>query len=271
MKEPADRPEKPTRKRAGTETRAKTAKPRAVNSAESGIAVAVDEALAWLREAASPKVRDGMTRFGIPSGNALGVPMGKIQKLAKTLGRDQALSEALWATGIYEARHLAVFVGDPAALSPEIMDQWCADFDSWAICDGACFHLFDRSPQAFSKIALWTAESGEFQKRAAFALLAGLALHHRTAADAGFLTFLPLIESCADDDRNFVKKAVNWALRAIGSRSPALHAAALETAQRLAASKSPAARWNGKDATRQLHSSATLKRLTAKSAKPGRK
>lgn len=234
-------------------------------------AAAVEQAVAWLREVANEAVRDGMARFGIPSDHALGVTVGEIQNFAKPLGHNHALSQALWATGIYEARHLAVFVGDPAVLTPEGMDRWCADFDNWAVCDAACFHLFDRSPHAFSKIPLWAAESGEFQKRAGFALLAALALHHRTAPDADFLTFLPLIESCSGDDRNFVKKAVNWALRAIGGRSLGLHAAALETAQRRADSQSPAARWIGKDALRQLNAPATLKRLASRTAKAEKK
>ncbi|MES2709019.1 MAG: DNA alkylation repair protein [Verrucomicrobiota bacterium] len=231
--------------------------------------LAVQEALSWLRETASSGVRDGMARFGIPCGKALGVPVGTVQAFAKSLGRDAALSNALWDTDVYEARHLAIFTGDPARVTPEQMDRWCADFDNWALCDAACFHLFDRVPHAFQKVTAWAEETGEFQKRAAFALLASLALHHKKASDAEFLDGLPLIEAAADDDRNFVKKAVNWALRSIGSRNPALHAEALTVSRRLAASGIPSARWIGRDALRQLSSAATLRRIAPKN-KPAR-
>lgn len=223
--------------------------------------LAVQEALAWLKESGSTKVRNGMARFGIPSDKALGVPVGPIRAFSKLLGRDHALSEALWATDVYEARLLAAFVDDPALVTPAQMDRWCADFDNWAVCDTACFHLFDKTPHAFKKAAQWSKKKGEFQKRAAFALLASVALHDKKAADAGFLEGLKLIEAAADDERNFVKKAVNWALRSIGNRNATLHAAAMEVAQRLAESELAVTRWIGKDALRGLESPATRKRI----------
>ena len=132
-------------------------------SPRNEIALAVQEALAWLKEASSAKVRDGMARFGIPSSKALGVPVGTIRGFAKKLGTDHALSEALWRTEVYEARLLAAFVDDPAQVTPAQMEQWCGDFDSWAVCDTACFHLFDKSPHAYKKVAAWTKKKGEFQ------------------------------------------------------------------------------------------------------------
>lgn len=234
-------------------------KPRNVTK---DVDLAAQEALAWLREAGSTKVRDGLARFGIPSDKALGVPVGPIRDFAKKLGRNHALSEALWATDVYEARLLAAFVDDPKEVTPAQMDRWCADFDNWAVCDTACFHLFDKTPHAFAKMAQWAKKKGEFQKRAAFALLASVALHDKKAPDDGFLKGLKLIEAASDDERNFVKKAVNWALRGIGGRNAALHAAAMEVARRLAASELTMTRWLGKDAMRGLRSPATRKRIT---------
>ena len=163
-----------------------------------------------------------------------------------------ALAAALWETGWYEARLLTSFVDEPARVTPEQMDRWCRDFDNWGICDTLCFHLFDRTPHAWPKVAQWSGASEEFVKRAAFALLASLAGHDKKAADEQFLETLPWIERAATDERNFVKKGVSWALRMTGRRNPSLNAAAVEVAQRLAASPEPAARWIGKDALKDF-------------------
>jgi 3-methyladenine DNA glycosylase AlkD len=224
--------------------------------------------LAALRKKASKRNVEGMARYGIPSGNALGVSVGDLRKLAKALGRDHELAEALWSTGIYEARMLASFVDDPARVTPAQMDRWCREFDSWAICDTVCFHLFDRTPHAFRKIAQWSRSRGEFQRRAAFALLASVAAHDREAPDEPFMKRLPLIEKAASDERNFVKKGVLWALRAVGERSPALHEQALLLARRLAALGEGSARWVGATAHRELTSKAAMKRLQAKRRSP---
>jgi 3-methyladenine DNA glycosylase AlkD len=211
------------------------------------------DAMAALRSAATDHDLANLSRFGIDAPGALGVSMANLQKIAKRLGRDHDLAAALWTTGVYEARMLASLVDDPDRVTPEQMDGWRADFDNWAIVDTVCFKLFDQSPHAFAKIGEWAGLNDEFGRRAAFALLACLALHDKKAGDPPFLDGLALIESAASDDRNFVKKAVNWALRAIGLRdSPALKAAALDTARRLAASPEPSARWIGKDAMRAL-------------------
>ena len=225
-------------------------KPRAA-PASSALAPELRDAVDWLERHATQKTREGMARFGIVAPSALGVTVGDVRALGKRIGRRHELAEALWSTGIYEARLLAAFVADPGELSPKQMDAWCRDFDNWAVCDTLCFHLFDRSAHAFARVEAWSAKRDEFVKRAAFALLASLALHDRRSDDAAFVACLPLIEAGASDERNFVKKAVSWALRGVGARSRALHAACLELAARLATAGT-AARWVGKDALRDL-------------------
>ena len=208
--------------------------------------------VASLRRLGSRRNRDGMARYAIPSHRAFGVRMSRVQAIAKRHGRDHALALALWETGWHEARYFAAFVAEPDRLTPSQMDRWCRDFDNWAVCDTACFHLFDRSPHAFRKVALWARRKEEFVRRAAFALLASLALHDRETGDAAFRRCLPLIERAASDPRNFVKKGVSWALRGVGRRSRGLHAASLAVARRLAASSDAAERWVGRDALRDL-------------------
>jgi 3-methyladenine DNA glycosylase AlkD len=202
-----------------------------------------------------------MARYGLPGGRAFGVPVGVMQKEAKRIGRDHGLAEALWETGWYEARMMAAFLGEPGRLTPAGMNAWARDFDNWGITDTVCLHLFDKSPLAWARIRPWARSREEFVKRAAFALLAGLSLHDKTAPDARFAAMLPLIEGEAADDRNFVKKGVNWALRTIGRRSRALNAAAVEVARRLAGSADPAPRWVGKDALRELTRASVRARL----------
>ena len=223
--------------------------------------VDVESVVATLKRLGTKKVREGMARFAIPSDKAFGVAVGDIRKYAKRLGSSHELAGALWEAGWYEARMLACFVEDPARVTPEQMDRWCQDFDSWAICDTACFHLFDRTPHAFRKVSLWSRRKPEFEKRAAFALLASIALHDKQAPDEPFAKCLPLAERAATDARNFVKKGVVWALRGVGERNPALHAAAVCVAERLAESTDPTARWVGKTTLRELKSAAATRRL----------
>jgi 3-methyladenine DNA glycosylase AlkD len=210
----------------------------------------VAEAIAALEERAEARIRDGLRRYGIAtSDRVIGVPMGAIQKVGKSLGRDHDLAAALWESGIYEARMLAAYVDDPALVTAGQMNRWARDFDNWAICDTLCFALFDRSPHAFDMVDRWADDPAEFVRRSAFALLASLALHDKKREDAAFLARLPLIEAAATDERNFVKKGVSWALRSIGGkRSPALRAAAREVADRLAASPDRTMKWVGRDA-----------------------
>ncbi|MBA2434126.1 MAG: DNA alkylation repair protein [Chthoniobacterales bacterium] len=202
-----------------------------------------------------------MARYAIPSEHALGVSVSDIRVLGKKLGPNHALAVALWKTGVYEARMLASFVDEPARVTSAQMDRWCREFDNWAVCDTLCFALFDRTPHAWKKIAQWRKLPGEFQKRAAFALLWALTVHDKEAKDAPFQKGLGFIEEAATDGRNFVKKAVNMALRATGKRNLALHHAAVEVARRLARSPDPTARWVGKDALRELTSAGVIRRL----------
>jgi 3-methyladenine DNA glycosylase AlkD len=208
--------------------------------------------LAALKALGTVANREGLSRYGIVAPKAYGVAMAKIQALAKQIGPNHDLALELWETGWYEARLLTAYIDEPERVTPAQMDRWCRDFDNWGVVDTICFKLFDRTPHAWAKVTKWSAMRGEFQKRAAFALLASLAGHDKTSGDAPFLDGLRLIEKAADDDRNFVKKGVNWALRRIGTRNPALLAAAMDTATRLASSSQPSARWNGKDALREL-------------------
>ncbi|MGO1070944.1 DNA alkylation repair protein [Lysobacter sp. CA199] len=220
-----------------------------------------------LRTSSSEAYRDGLARYAIPSDRAFGVPMGSIQAIAKRSGRDHDLAAALWSSGWYEARLLASYVDDPAQVTAAQMDAWSRDFDNWAVCDTICFALFDRIPLAWRKIEQWAPRRDEYVRRAAFALLASKTVHDKAADDALFLRGLELIETHAGDERNFVKKAINWALRSIGKRNLALHRAAVATATRLAASEQSAPRWIGKDALRELNSAAVLARLAKKNEK----
>jgi 3-methyladenine DNA glycosylase AlkD len=231
----------------------------------SAAADRVDEALRWLERRGSRRVRDDMrTRYGIVTPKAYGVPMGLIQQLGKRLGRDHDLALALWATGWYEARLLTAYVDDPARVTAAQMDRWARDFDNWGVCDTLCFALFDRTPHAWRKVEQWSRRRDEFVRRAAFALLASLALHDKHAPDAPFRRSLGLIERAAGDERNFVKKGVSWALRAVGRRSDALNQEALTLARRLAASSDAAERWVGKDAARELGSPKLRQALAAR-------
>jgi 3-methyladenine DNA glycosylase AlkD len=223
----------------------------------------VRSALAWLKSHSTKATLQGMARYAIPSDHAYGVAMRDIKALGKTLGRNHPLAIALWDTGVYEARMLASFVGDPEQLTSAQMDRMCREFDNWAFCDAMCFNLFDRSPHAWAKVTQWSRKRSEFEKRTAFALLWSLSVHDKSAGDEPFIKGLALIEREAVDERNFVKKAVNMALRAIGKRNRALNAAAVNAARRLAASKDATAQWVGKDALRELTSPGVAKRLRA--------
>jgi 3-methyladenine DNA glycosylase AlkD len=202
-----------------------------------------------------------MARYNVPSDRAFGVSMKNIQLLAKQLGRDHALAAALWETGWYEARMLTAYVDEPERVTSAQMDRWSRQFDNWAICDTLAFALWDRTPHAWTKVEQWAGRREEFIKRTAFALLWSLSVHDKEATDKQFVSGLALIEQAATDDRNFVMKAVNMALRAIGKRNPALNAAAAKTATRLAASSNVSARWVGKHALREITSAAVKRRV----------
>jgi 3-methyladenine DNA glycosylase AlkD len=211
-----------------------------------------DEVLQELRRQGTKAQRDSLARYGIVANTAVGVSVGALKKYAKTLGRSHALADALWNTEVYEARMLASMVDEPARVTPAQMDRWCRAFDNWAICDTVCFHLFDRTPHAWGKVEAWATREKEFVKRGAFALVWGLTVHDKAAEDARFIQALAWIEAGAEDDRHYVKKAVNMALRAIGKRNAALRKAARVTAEQLAESEDDNAQWVGRDALREL-------------------
>lgn len=208
--------------------------------------------VAWLKKNATKATRDGMVRYSIPADNAFGVPVNVMLKQAKVLGRNHHVALALWATGFYEARMMASYLSEPDRMTSGQMDAWVKEFDSWAICDTVCWHAFEKSPYAWDKITKWSRERGEFQKRAGIALLATMALHIKTIDDAAFADMLPLVERSAQDERNFVYEAANWALRAIGLRSERLRHDARELAAQLAESENSWTRWVGKDALKKL-------------------
>ena len=208
--------------------------------------------LSVLRAHANPANVAGMARYGINSKGTLGVPMPVLRKLAKEAGRSHELAAELWASGIHEARILATLIDDPARVTGRQMDRWASDLDSWDVCDQACQNLFRYTPSAFAKAAQWARARREFVRRAGFSLMAGLAVKARIASDAQFETFFPLIAEAAVDGRNMVKKAVNWALRQIGKRNPALCAKAIALAEQIRNRDCRAARWVAADALREL-------------------
>jgi 3-methyladenine DNA glycosylase AlkD len=227
----------------------------------------VNEVVTSLKRMGSKSVRDGMVRYGLPTEYAFGIPVGKMQQFAKDLGRNHELALALWETGFYEARMVAAFLDDPAQVTPAQMDRWCRDFDNWGIVDTVCFKLFDQTPHAWKKVVQWSKRREEFQKRAAFALLASLAGHDKTASNEQFLSCLTLIEKASTDERNFVKKGVSWALRGVGRRNVELNTAATALAQKLSASSDPTARWLGKEALREFKSPVVERQLKKRGKK----
>jgi 3-methyladenine DNA glycosylase AlkD len=210
------------------------------------------EILAALRARANPANVAGMARYGISTAGTLGVPVVEIRRLAKRTGRSHSLAEELWASGVHEARILATIIDEPARVTRRQMDRWARDFDSWDVCDQACQNLFRYTPFAWTAAREWAGARREFVRRAGFSLMAGLAVKDKVAPDEDFEALLPLIACAATDPRNIVKKAVNWALRAIGKRNLHLRRAAIATAEDIRAIDSPAARWIAGDALREL-------------------
>lgn len=241
--------------------------PAPVKKKTKPLADQVNNVITRLKKLSSKSTRDGMSRYGLPSDNAFGVPVGKMQQLAKEIGRNHELAEALWTTGFYEARMVAAFVDEPSRVTPAQMDRWCRDFDNWGIVDTVCFKLFDQTPHAWKKVVQWSKRREEFQKRAAFALLACLGVHDKTASNEQFLSCLPLIEEAATDERNFVKKGVSWALRVIGRRNAELNAACVVVAKRLANSTDATSRSLGKEALREFAGPVVVRQLQKKGNK----
>jgi 3-methyladenine DNA glycosylase AlkD len=226
-------------------------------SAVPSLAEAVDK----LRARARPGQLEGMGRYGISVDRRLGVSIPELRKLAKELGRDHRLALELWRTGIADARILASMVDDPTELTGVQMEDWVKDFDSWDVCDQVCDNLFEKAPFVWKKITDWSAREEEFVKRAAFALIACLAWHDKKAGDARFIELFPLIVRGATDERNYVKKAVNWALRNIGKRNPRLNRESVAVAREIQRLDSKAARWVAADAIRELESQSVQDRL----------
>ncbi|MFC2063031.1 DNA alkylation repair protein [Chloroflexota bacterium] len=225
----------------------------------------VEEVLDRLKSKAKPGNLEGMAKFGMAVEQRFGVSVPDMRKTANELGKNHQLALELWNTGIAEAQIVAALVDDPKMLTDAQMEDWVKDFYSWDVCDQVCMNLFDKSPLASKKIIDWSERSEEFVKRAAFSLIACLAWHDKGAEDEKFIGFLPVIVRCADDNRNFVKKAVNWALRHIGKRSLNLNRMAINTARDIQRIDSKAARWIASDAIRELESEAVQRRLRVKS------
>ncbi len=220
-----------------------------------------DEVLDKLRLLSDPKAAAGAARFGIDAPDVWGVRAPDLRRLAKEIRTDHSLAVQLWRTGIHDARILAALIDDPVKVTPRQMERWARDFNSWAVCDAACCCLFDKTPYAWDKAVEWTARESEYVKRAGFVLMAALAIHDKKAPDERFEEFLPLIVKHAADDRNFVKKAVNWALRQIGKRNVRLNTLAVRTAEDIRRIDSKAARWIASDALRELTSDNVQARL----------
>jgi len=222
-----------------------------------------EDILQRLKALANPEAVAGMARFGINPENTYGISIPVLRKMAREIGRDHALAQELWSSGVHEARILASMIDDPRLVSEEQMDRWAADFDSWDVCDQCCGNLFDKTEFAYRKAVEWAARDEEFVKRAGFALMAWLAFHDKRAPDEAFLAFLPVIKRESIDGRNFVKKAVNWALRHIGKRNAALNITAIQTAKEIQAAGSKPGRWIAADALRELTSDKVQERLRA--------
>ncbi len=221
-----------------------------------------EEVVERLRSLGDPKAVEGMARFGVHVANALGVSAPNLRRLAKDIGKDHALAGKLWRTGIHDARILAALIDDPAQVTVPQMERWANDFNSWAVCDAACGCLFDKTPYAWNKAVEWTGREPEYVKRAGFVLMASLAVHDKKTADERFEAFFPYFVTHATDERNFVKKAVNWALRQIGKRNRRLNRLAVQAAKRIREIDSKPAHWIASDALRELTSDAVRARLS---------
>lgn len=236
--------------------------------------MSIPEILKKLKALGSPESVTGMARFGIVTEKAFGVSAPDLKRLAKEIKKQtedrHRLALELWKTGVHEARAIAFLIDDPKHVTREQMDAWVADFDNWAICDSCCGYLFDKTAFAYEKAFEWSECDEEFIKRAGIVLMAWLAVHDKKADDAKIAKFLPILEIKADDERNFVKKAVNWSLRQIGKRNLDLNRLAIETAERIKLQNTKSARWIAADALRELTSEKTLERLRQKGEKQAR-
>jgi 3-methyladenine DNA glycosylase AlkD len=216
------------------------------------MSISAQAILAELKSLANPEAAAGMARYGINPQNTYGIAIPELRRIAGQVGKDHALAGELWESGIHEARLLACFIDDPKQVTETQMETWAADFDSWDVCDQCCSNLFDKTPYAYEKAVAWCGREAEFTKRAGFSLIAALAVHDKKAGDERFETFFPLLLRESKDERNYVKKAVNWALRQIGKRNRRMNRRAVELAEQIAQMDSKSARWIAADALREL-------------------
>ena len=221
----------------------------------------VDAILKELEQLGNPANVAGMERFGIRAPKVYGVAMPELRRIARSVGKNHRLAQQLWNSGSHEARIIASLIDDPREVSERQMERWAKTLNNWAVCDACCCNLFDKTGFAYRKAVEWTSRSEEFVKRAGFTLMAALAVHDQKAPNSVFLKFLPLLQRESVDERNFVRKAVNWALRQIGKRNPDLNRAAIRSAEAIRKIDSKAARWIAADALRELTSPAVQKRL----------
>ena len=226
--------------------------------------VRYEEIMKKLEVMSNQKAVEGMKRFGINTEKAYGISIPNLRKLAREIGRDHALAQQLWFSGIHEARILASMIDDPNMVTEEQMENWVRDFNSWDLCDQCCNNLFVYTQFAHKKAVEWSSREEEFVKRAGFVLMAVLAVHDKKAGDEEFLEFLSIIKREAQDDRKYVKKAVNWALRQIGKRNINLNKAAIETAKEIQKIDSKSAKWIALDALRELTSEKVQEMLKRK-------
>jgi len=222
------------------------------------------EIIEQLKSLRNPENIEGMVRFGISAKNTLGVPIPVLRKMAKEIRKDHAMALKLWGSGIHEARLLAAFIADPKKITEKEMDEWVGDFDSWDVCDQVCGNVFDKTKYVKKKIVAWTKDKREFVRRAGFVLMAAAAVHLKNWKDEEFIEYFPLLKKYATDERNYVKKAINWALRQIGKRNLKLNEEALILAQRIGKIDLKSAKWIAKDAIRELTHPKVLKRIANK-------
>jgi len=227
--------------------------------------LSVEEVVAELRSKADPKAVKGMERFGISSKNTLGISIPVLRRMARKVAVNHELALGLWKSGIHEARILAAMVDDSARVTESQMESWANDFDSWDVVDSTCGSLFDKTPMAYAKALEWAERKEEFVRRAGYVMMAELAVHDKMAADVEFLRFFDAIERGSTDGRNFVKKAVNWALRQIGKRNLKLNSDALRLAKKISTKDSGSARWVASDAIRELRSEGVQRRFRSSS------
>jgi 3-methyladenine DNA glycosylase AlkD len=217
-----------------------------------------------LETLSNPKIAKGMAWAGIHAHKVYGISIPRLREIARETGKNHALARELWASGIHEARLVACMIDDQRVVTEEQLESWVKDFDSWDLCDGCCGNLFDKTSFAYQKAVEWSSRQEEYVKRAGFVMMATLAVHDKKAKDAPFLKFLPIIKRESTDDRNFVKKALNWALRQIGKRNTSLNKAAIDTAKAIHNIESKTAKWIASDALKELTSEAAQMRLRSR-------